>query len=147
MIRVLFLCVHNSARSQMAEAFLNDYGEGLFVAESAGLEPGVLNPVVVKAMDEIGYDIKDNQVDDVFKFFQEGRTYTFVVTVCAQSKAQKCPVFPQVFKTIDWDIEDPSAFEGTPEEVLEKTRVVRDGLLKKVKAFIEEYRDFAKSRV
>ena len=81
MQKVLFVCIHNSARSQMAETFLNDLGEGRFVAESAGLEKGVLNPIVVEAMAELGYDISNNQTDSVFDFFKEGRNYDYVVKV------------------------------------------------------------------
>jgi len=71
-IKVLFLCVHNSARSQMAEAFLKKYGGSRFHVESAGLEPGQLNPVVVAVMNEIGIDISGNSTDSVFEFFKEG---------------------------------------------------------------------------
>ena len=71
MTRVLFVCVHNAARSQMAEAFLNRLGEGRFTAQSAGLEPGTLNPYVVRAMQEIGYDLSGNQTKGVFDFYRE----------------------------------------------------------------------------
>src|SRR2546426_8216034 len=81
-IKVLFVCVHNSARSQMAEAYLKYFGEGRFEAESAGLEPGVLNPRVVQVMKEDGIDISQNKTKNVFDLFKQGRMFGYVVTVC-----------------------------------------------------------------
>lgn len=92
--KVLFICVHNGARSQMAEAFLNKYGSNKFIAESAGLEPGTLNPIVVDAMKEIGIDISANETKGVFEFFKQGRRYNYVITVCDESNAERCPIFP-----------------------------------------------------
>ena len=92
--KVLFVCVHNSARSQMAEAFLKKYGGDRFEVESAGLEPGTLNPVVVEAMKEVGIDISQNKAKSVFDFYRQGKQYDYVVTVCNESEAGKCPVFP-----------------------------------------------------
>lgn len=140
MIKVLFVCVHNSARSQMAEAFLNRLGNGEFYAESAGLEPGVLNPFVVKAMEEIGYDIKDNPTKSVFDFYREGRTYSYVIKVCDQMNGQRCPIFPGALHVIDWNLEDPAAFIGSDEEKLQRTREIRDQIVTLVEAFIEDHR-------
>ena len=84
MIKVLFVCVKNSARSQMAEAFLNQLGQPDFIAESAGIETGTLNPIVVKVMAEIGYDISNNSVNSVFDFLKQGNQYSLVVKVCDQ---------------------------------------------------------------
>jgi len=137
-IRVLFLCVHNSARSQIAEAYLNLLGKGLFEAESAGFEPGQLNKLAVDAMKEDGIDISDNKIDDVADFFKERRFYGYIITVCDASIAQKCPIFPGVPKRIHWDIEDPASFQGSYDEKLEKTRKVRDEIKEKVMKFIEE---------
>lgn len=137
-IRVLFLCVHNSARSQMAEAYLNKLGESLFEAESAGFEPGVLNPLAVEVMKEDGFDISKNKIDDVTDFFKEKRFYGYIITVCDISNNQKCPTFPGVSKYLHWDVEDPASFEGTYEEKLEKTKKVRDIIKEKVKQFITE---------
>jgi arsenate reductase len=91
-IRVLFICIHNSARSQMAEAFLNGLGDRRFFAESAGLEPGALNKDVVKAMAEIGYDISNNKTKGVLDFYRQGKTYDFVITVCDPEAAERCPI-------------------------------------------------------
>jgi arsenate reductase (thioredoxin) len=146
MVKVLVLCVHNSARSQMAEAFINDFGKGLFLAESAGIEKGVLNPYVVKAMKEIGYDIANNQTDSVFDFFKEGRRYTFVIKVCDTITGQRCPIFPHTLKDFNWDVTDPSDFIGSEEEIMERVRGTRDLIKEKVRDFINTYKDFAEQR-
>ncbi len=146
MIKVLFVCVHNSARSQMAETFLNDLGQGLFRAESAGIEAGILNPYVITVMKELGYDISNNQTHSVFDYFKEGRSYQAVIKVCDQSQAQKCPIFPLTLINEQWDFPDPSTFVGTDDEILERTRGVRDRVLDKVKHFITEHKDFALKR-
>lgn len=139
MVKVLFVCVHNSARSQMAEAFLNKLGNGKFKAESAGLEVAPLNSIVVEAMKEIGYDISNNTADSVFDLFKKGRLYNIVIKVCDQMNGQKCPIFPKVLKTLDWNLQDPSEFEGTYDEKLEKVRALRDLIQLKVGEFISTY--------
>src|SRR3990167_5775132 len=92
--RVLFVCVHNSARSQMAEAFLKQLAGDRLEAESAGLEPGKLNPVVVETMKEVGIDISQNKTKSVFNFYKQGKQYDYVITVCDESQSGQCPVFP-----------------------------------------------------
>ncbi|SRR6056297_3607110 len=131
--KVLFGCTHNSARSQMAEAYLNDLFGDRFEAESAGIEPGELNPLVVKAMKEDGVDISKNTVNDVFEYYKEGRLYSYVVTVCERDAAEKCPLFPGVTQRVQWSFSDPSKFTGTEEEKMEKVRQVRDEIKGKVK--------------
>ncbi len=121
-IKVLFVCVHNSARSQMSEAFLNHYYGDKFEAESAGLEPGTLNPVVVDAMKEAGIDISGNKTKSVFDYFKEGRMFKYVITVCDKTAAERCPIFPGVAEKIHWSFPDPSAIQGTYEEKLEGTK-------------------------
>ncbi len=138
MKRILFVCIHNSARSQMAEAFLNNIEGGQFEAESAGLEAGKLNPIVVQAMQETGIDISANETKEVFGFLKEGRQYDAVVTVCDAASAEKCPVFPGKTKRIAWSFPDPSQFKGTQDEMLEQTRKVRDEIKDKVTAFARE---------
>ena len=135
MIKVLFLCVHNSARSQMAEAYLKLFGANRFHVESAGLEAGKLNPIAVEAMKEEGIDISRNQTKDVFDFYNEGRTYDYVITVCDEANAARCPVFPGTHKKISWSFDDPSAFSGSPIERLVKTRQVRDQIKQAVLDF------------
>ncbi len=135
--RVLFVCIHNSARSQMAEAFLNRLGDELFEAKSAGFEPGNMNPFVVEAMNEIGYDLSANETNSVFAFFKDGKRFNYVITVCDEGAAQKCPIFPGVTHRIHWSFEDPSSFEGSHEEKLAKTRAVRDAIKAKVQEFVD----------
>lgn len=147
MVKVLFVCVHNSARSQMAETFLNDFGKGLFHAESAGIEKGVLNPYVVKVMNEIGYDISNNETNRVFDFFKQGRSYTFVIKVCDEMNGQKCPIFPNALKDVYWNISDPSAILGDEAHILEKTREIRDQIKSFVLSFIEENSTYVKQRL
>ncbi len=147
MIKVLFVCSHNTARSQMAEAFLNRLGDGCFEAESAGLEVAQLNPLVIKVMEEIGYDISHNSIDSVFDIYKAGKTYSFVVKVCDQANGQKCPVFPRTFKVLDWNLDDPATFQGTDDEKLAKTRKVRDEIKTKVEEFITENKAYALNRI
>ncbi len=139
-VKVLFVCIHNSARSQIAEAFLNDLAGDRFYAESAGLEPGELNPLVVKVMQEIGIDISNNKTDDVFEFFKQGRIYNYVITVCDKSNGERCPLFPGIVQNIEWSFDDPSALIGSFEEKLIKTRMIRDGIKNKIIDFINEYK-------
>ena len=136
--RLLIICVHNSARSQMAEAFFNDLGKDYFRAESAGLEPGTLNPNVVQVMKEIGYDISKNKTKSVFDFYTRGELFSYVITVCDEGNSERCPIFPGQVKRLHWSFPDPSGFTGSAEEVLEKTRLVRDQIRVKIKSWIAE---------
>jgi arsenate reductase (thioredoxin) len=138
--RVLFVCVHNSARSQMAEAFLNHFGGDRFSAESAGLEPGQLNPIVVLAMQEVGIKLAGKSTQDVFDFVKEGRQYDFVITVCDETAGERCPVFPGHAARLHWNFEDPSGFRGTQVERLTKTRIVRDQIRQRIDLFLKEVR-------
>ncbi len=126
MKKILFVCIHNSARSQMAESFMKKYAGEEFEVYSAGIEPGVLNPLAVKAMDEKGIDISKNETKSALDYFKEGKLFNYVVTVCDEASAQKCPIFPRVRERIMMNFKDPSSFEGSDEEKLEKVRVVRD---------------------
>jgi len=136
--KVLFICVHNSARSQMAAALLNKACGEFFEAQSAGLEPGTINPVVTEALQEIGIDISKNTTQRVFDVWKSGQMFQFVITVCSEAEAEGCPIFPGVTTRLHWPFEDPSKFTGTHEERLEKTRRVRDHMLAKIDSFCEE---------
>jgi arsenate reductase len=136
--KVLFVCIHNSARSQMAEAFLNAYGGDKFEAESAGLEPGKMNPTVVKVMQESGIDLSQKGTQGVFDVFKKGTLYSAVITVCDEASAEQCPIFPGMVKRIAWSFTDPSTFKGSPDDILEKTRRVRNEIESAVKDFIRE---------
>lgn len=137
-IKVLFVCVHNSARSQMAEAFVNNLAGDRFIAESAGIEPGKLNPYVVKVMSEIGIDISSNRTKDVFEFVKTGKHFSFVITVCEREAAEKCPIFPGISKRLEWSFRDPSKLSGTEDEILEQIRKIRDEIKSQVVKWIEE---------
>jgi arsenate reductase len=132
---ILFVCIHNSARSQMAEAFLNQLCGEFFVAQSAGLEPGKLNPVVVEAMREVGVDISKNQTKSVSQMLQSGPHFDCVITVCDETSAERCPLFPGAVQRLHWSFPDPSQLQGTAEEKLAGTRAVRDS----VKQTIEDW--------
>ena len=135
-IKVLFVCVHNSARSQMAEAFVNNLAGDRFRAISAGLEKGTLNPLAVNVMSEAGIDISKNKTKEVFDFYKQGLHFDYVVTVCDAASSERCPVFPGVTKTLHWFFDDPSSFTGSEEERLQKARLVRDQIKQMVKEFI-----------
>lgn len=136
--KILFVCIHNSARSQMAEAFLKKFGGGHFDAVSAGLEAGKLNPNVVEVMQEAGIDISHNQTKSVFDLFTKGERYDAVITVCDAASAERCPVFPGKVKRLVWSFADPSSFAGTHEDVLGRTRKVRDAIKDKVLQLVSE---------
>ena len=136
--KVLFVCIHNSARSQMAEAFLNQTCGERFEAESAGLEPGTLNPLVVEAMAEVGIDISKNPTKSVWDVFKSGKLFGYVLTVCDETSAERCPIFPGSAIRLHWSFEDPSRFTGTHDEKLAKVRVVRDTIAAAVREWCEE---------
>lgn len=139
--RVLFVCVHNSARSQMAEELLRKYGGERFEAESAGIEPGRLNPVVVELLrEEEGIDISGKETKGVADLLKKGVRYDHVITVCDESQSEKCPFFPGGGKREHWSFEDPSSFTGSPEEVRERTRQVMDRIKEAVKSLIRKER-------
>lgn len=139
--KALFVCIHNSARSQMAEAFLRKHGGDVFEAESAGLEPGKLNPNVVMVMKEIGIDLTGKPTQSVFDLFQQGKKYDAVITVCDKEAAEQCPIFPGHVKRIAWSFKDPSGFKGPQEEILEYTRKVRDEIESTIKEFVRQSGD------
>ncbi len=135
--KVLFVCIHNSARSQMAESIINELHGDKFIAESAGFEAGKLNPFAVEAMKEMGIDISNKKTNEVFDFYKEGRIYNYVITVCDESNAEKCPIFPGVSKTIHWSFEDPSSFVGTDQEKLINTIRIRDEIRIKIDDWVK----------
>src|SRR5881275_1151107 len=105
--KILFVCIHNSARSQMAEAFLNDICGDEFEADSAGIEPGKLNPIVVEAMQEAGLDISGNTTKSVADLIASGKSFTHVITVCDEASAERCPVIPGSGTRLHWGFPDP----------------------------------------
>jgi len=136
--RILFVCVHNSARSQMAAAWLNRLYRDRYEAESAGLSPGDLNPLAVQVMLESGIDISGNLTRDVFAVVDAGTPFDYVITVCDASSAERCPPVLGIAEQIQWEFDDPSGFTGTTEERLEQTRHVRDAIRTRIERWIED---------
>jgi len=133
--KVLFVCIHNSARSQMAEAWLNHLYGDRYEAHSAGLEAGTLNPLAVAAMQEVGIDISHKKTQTVFSLFNKGELFSYVITVCDEASAEQCPVFPGATTRLHWSFPDPAQLTGTEKEKLSKVRTIRDD----IKAAIESW--------
>ena len=136
--RILFICVHNSARSQMAEAWLNHTCGEFFEAQSAGLEPGTLNPLAVQVMAEAGIDISNKKTQAVFDVFKSGQLFAYVVTVCDETSAEKCPIFPGPATRLHWTFPDPSQVQGSEGEKLEQVRVIRDEIRGQIEQWCDE---------
>ncbi|MFN2475681.1 MAG: arsenate reductase ArsC [Chthoniobacterales bacterium] len=139
--KVLFVCVHNSARSRMAEGFLNTLCGDLFEAQSAGLEAGrAVNPLAAEAMQEVGIDITQKAGQLVADVEREGPEFDYVITVCHGSDAAACPVFRGPATRLHWPFEDPAAFTGSHAEKLEQTRAVRAAIKAKIESWCAELR-------
>lgn len=130
---VLFVCTHNSARSQMAEGMLRSWGGDRFEAVSAGTEAGTLRPEAVAVMAEIGIDISAQRSKPLAPFM--GQEFEWMITVCDQAK-EACPVLPGVANQAHWSIDDPSVASGTWEERLAAFRAARDHLRDRIHMFI-----------
>jgi len=123
----------------MAAALLNKTCGEFFEAQSAGLEPGTINPLVVEALHELGIDVSKNTTRCVFDVWKSGQIFQFVVTVCSEPEAEGCPIFPGVTTRLHWSFDDPSKFTGTYEERLERTRRIRDQIRARIDSFCEEH--------
>ena len=110
----------------MAEAFFKSICPDDFEAASAGLEPGELDPLAVEVMRELGIDLSRNQTKSVFDLFKTGKLFSYVVTVCDESSAERCPIFPGVTKRLHWSFADPAALRGSWDERLAQARIIRD---------------------
>ena len=135
--RVLFLCTGNSARSQMAEAFLRKYSDEKHEAYSAGLEPKGLHPLTIQVMNEIGMDISSQRSKGVDEYL--GKVlFQYLITVCDDAD-KNCPTtWPGISNRMHWSFEDPAAFDGSEEEKLAKFRQIRDQIEKRVKDWLVE---------
>lgn len=131
---VLFLCTHNSARSQMAEGLLRNLGDGKFEAASAGTEPSKVNPLAIAAMKEIGIDISQHSSKGAGEFFRKKIDY--VVTVCDDAQ-EKCPIYPFALQKLHWSLPDPSKAGGSEEEQLQAFRNIRDDLADRIRSFLQ----------
>jgi arsenate reductase len=127
--RVLFLCTHNSARSQMAEGVLRNLGEDRFEVHSAGTETTRVRPLAVRAMDEIGIDISGQESKTLERYL--GEPFDYVITVCDDAN-EACPFFPGAEKRLHWSFEDPSRAEGPEAERLAIFRRVRDEIRERI---------------
>ncbi|MBA2432831.1 MAG: arsenate reductase ArsC [Chthoniobacterales bacterium] len=136
--KVLFICVHNSGRSRMAEAFLNAECEDFYEAQSAGLEPGTFNPLVAETMDELGLDIRQKPSQAVFDVWRSGPVFSHVISVCSESEAGGCPIFPGPTKRLHWTFPDPSKVEGDHEQKLAQVREIRDTIRARIKEWCQE---------
>ncbi|MFZ4439442.1 MAG: arsenate reductase ArsC [Syntrophales bacterium] len=131
--KALFVCILNSAHSQMAEAWLNFLYGDRFEAKSAGLETGTLNPFAVAAMEEVGIDISRNRTKSVYDLFKSGELFSRVITVCDETAAERCPVFPGIVKRLHWNFPDPALLTGTWEEKMVAIRKIRRDIKKTIK--------------
>ena len=122
----------------MAEAFINEFAGNKIKAESAGLEPTELNPLVIEVMQEAGHDLSAKQSNSVFDYFKEGRLYNYVITLCGNSGFEQCPVFPGVTQRLHWPFPDPEKLEGTDSEKLSALRDIRDQISEKINRWIKE---------
>jgi len=139
--RVLFLCSRNSARSQMAEAFLNVHGKGLFEAHSAGLEPSSIHPATLLVMKERGLDLEalGHRSKGIWdEFISRHVMVGYLVTVCDRAEA-RCPIYPGPHVREYWDIEDPAGATGSDEFILGRFRKTRDEIEKRVIRFAGEH--------
>ena len=135
--KVLFLCTGNSARSQMAEAYLRRRAGDLFEVHSAGLEPKGINPFTVRVMQEIGYDLSEQRAKDVIEYLGKVH-FGYLITVCAHAE-EHCPkTFLGVSERIHWPVDDPAAFIGSEAETLQRFREARDEIAARIEAWLAE---------
>ena len=133
-MRVLFVCTGNSARSQIAEALLRQYGGADFEAYSAGTEPKAVNPLTVRVLAEIGIDWSGAQSKSVTEFLDE--PWDYVITVCDRAR-QVCPVFPGEQNSLHWGLDDPAEVEGTDERKLAAFRATQMQVGMRIRPFVE----------
>lgn len=133
---LIFLCTHNQARSQMAEAFLRDIGSDIYNVYSAGFEPREVHPLAKKVMEEKGYNLTKHYSKDLKEYLGDVH-FDIVITLCQRAN-RLCPIIPGVEKRIFWDLEDPSNFNGNNDEKLEKFREIRDNIEEKIIIFLKQ---------
>lgn len=136
--KVVFICIHNSGRSQIAQAYLKKYAGDRFQVESAGIEAGILNPLVVLSMEEVGVKMDGHFAKKADSFLAQENSFDYVITVCDETNAERCPVFPGKHTRIHWNFPDPSALSGTVEEKLKGIRTIRDSIENKILEWIKK---------
>jgi arsenate reductase len=138
--KVLFLCTGNSARSQMAEAFLRKYGGERFEVYSAGLEPKGINPNTERVMEEVGINLSGQHSKHVKEYMGKVH-FGYLITMCDEAE-ESCPTtFPGIGQRLHWSFEDPSAFTGSEDEKLAKFREVRNQMEQHIKTWLAEVQD------
>lgn len=136
-IRILTICIHNSARSQMAEEFIRQMAGDRVTVVSAGIEPGTINPVVAKLLKEDGIDITRKKTRSVGELHASGEQFDYVIAVCDKEAAERCPIFPAEKQRLHWPFPDPSKAAGTLEEKLAYIRPIRDEIRATVAEFVK----------
>jgi arsenate reductase (thioredoxin) len=134
--RVLFLCTHNSARSQMAEALLRHYAGDQFEVYSAGLEPSEISPLTHKVMEELGIDMQGQYAKPLTLYMGKVH-FGYLITVCSKAE-ERCPIFPGMGIRLHWPFDDPAEFNGSEEQKLEEFRRVRDQIQARIRAWVAE---------
>jgi len=133
--RVLVLCTHNSARSQMAERLLRDLGRDRLEVASAGTVATAVHPLAARVMEEVGLDLRGHSSKTLERYL--GERWDYVITVCDQA-GERCPLFPGPARRIHWSFEDPSAATGSEAERLATFRRVRDAIRDRLRAWLAE---------
>jgi arsenate reductase len=136
--RILAICIHNSARSQMTEELIRKYGGEALSVASAGIEPGTINPYVQKLLLEEGIDISNKATRSVFDLHSRGEKFDYVIAVCDAEAAERCPIFPAEKKRLHWPFPDPSRVTGTEEEKLAAIREIKETIKTRVLEFLAE---------
>jgi len=132
--RILFLCIHNSCRSQMAEGLMRHLAGDRFEAVSAGVERGLVHPRAIAAMAEIGIDISGHQSQPMSDYM--GQALDYVITTCSEA-LEACPVWPGVGQMLHWGFPDPAGAAGAEEEVKAVFRAVRDAIADRIRQFLD----------
>ena len=133
--KVLFLCIENRARSQMAEAFLREYAGDRFDVHSAGFEPSSIHPMVYQVMEEVGIDLEGQRSKGVDEYFNEVY-FGILITVCAKAE-ERCPTFPGLGERHYWPVDDPVAVDGSEDEKLDAFRRARDEIKERIQDWLE----------
>jgi arsenate reductase len=137
---VIFVCTGNSARSQMAEAFLRKYGGDRFIAHSAGMEPREINPLTIQVMEEVGISLDGHHPKSTKEFLGQV-PIRFAIMVCEQAE-KECPrLWPFGATALSWPFDDPAAFEGSEPARLEKFRVVRNEFEACIQQWLDEIKE------
>ncbi|TVR29273.1 MAG: arsenate reductase ArsC [Spirochaetaceae bacterium] len=136
--RVLAICIHNSARSQMTEEYIRQAAGDRLEVTSAGIEPGELNPVVVELLKQDGIHIEGKKTQSVFDLHNRGERYDYVIAVCDKEAAERCPIFPAEKQRLHWPFPDPSKAEGTMQQKLAYVRPIRDEIKKMAQEFVAD---------